>query len=185
MRPVKLAFLLLLGCLAALPGHAMDRQAAYSMEILVDGRPLRELPAGARTYVEALEGREYSVRLSNRTGRRVAVALSVDGLNSISRVQVLRLGMVWPSTQVPPVQVKSPASAPLMLTDSRLLVMVFGEFWVKPRVSVPVMLEVACTLPRSKVSTTSRSRSAETTGGMSAVTQVSTPLPGGWSAQRW
>ncbi len=83
MRTLRLFLLLLLGCLFALPGHALDKQGAYSMEILVDGRPLREHPARDKTYVEALEGREYSVRLSNRTGRRVAVALAVDGLNSI------------------------------------------------------------------------------------------------------
>ena len=57
--------------------------SAYSMEVLVDGRPLTAYAAGGTTYVEALKGREYAVRLSNRTGERVAVALAVDGLNSI------------------------------------------------------------------------------------------------------
>jgi hypothetical protein len=57
--------------------------SAYSMEILVDGRPLAVYTAGETTYVEALKGREYAVRLTNRTGDRVAVALAVDGLNSI------------------------------------------------------------------------------------------------------
>src|SRR5262245_29763614 len=52
----------------------------YTMEILVDGRPLTTL---AGTYVEATKDREYSIRLTNRTGRRVAAALSVDGLNVI------------------------------------------------------------------------------------------------------
>jgi hypothetical protein len=56
---------------------------AFSMEILVDGRPLQEYTAGGTTYIEALKGREYDVRLTNRTGERVAVALAVDGLNSI------------------------------------------------------------------------------------------------------
>lgn len=67
------------------PGAAargLEREA-YSMEILVDGRPLEEYHARGTVYVEALKGREYSVRLHNHTGRRVAVALSVDGLNSI------------------------------------------------------------------------------------------------------
>jgi hypothetical protein len=58
-------------------------KSAYSMEILVDGRPLTEYAARGTTYVEALEGREYSIRLRNRTGGRVAIALSVDGLNTI------------------------------------------------------------------------------------------------------
>jgi hypothetical protein len=55
----------------------------YSMEILVNGRPLEEHAARGTTYIEALEDREYAVRLRNRTGERIAVALAVDGLNSI------------------------------------------------------------------------------------------------------
>ena len=58
-------------------------QPQYAMEILVDGRPLPEYFAAGTKYVCALKGREYAVRLTNRTGERVAVALAVDGLNSI------------------------------------------------------------------------------------------------------
>lgn len=65
------------------PAAAAAQGSGYAMEILVNGRPLAELPHGGRTYVEASRGREYAVRLSNRTGERVAVALAVDGLNSI------------------------------------------------------------------------------------------------------
>ena len=54
-----------------------------SMEILVHGIPLREYPARGTTYVEARANAEYSIRIHNRSGRRVAVALAVDGLNSI------------------------------------------------------------------------------------------------------
>jgi hypothetical protein len=57
--------------------------ADVSMEILVDGVPLREYPARGTTYVEARANAEYSIRLYNRSNRRVAVALAVDGLNSI------------------------------------------------------------------------------------------------------
>ena len=55
----------------------------YSMEVLVDGRPLTLYNAAGTAYVEALKGREYAIRLTNRTGEPVAVALAVDGLNSI------------------------------------------------------------------------------------------------------
>ena len=55
----------------------------YAMEVLVDGRPLAVYNAAGTTYVEALKGREYAIRLTNRTGETVAVALAVDGLNSI------------------------------------------------------------------------------------------------------
>ena len=78
---VRILFLLML--ILAWPAAADAWEPGpYQMEILVDGVPLQKLH-GRTTYVEALEGREYSVRLSNRTGSRIAVALSVDGLNSI------------------------------------------------------------------------------------------------------
>src|SRR5439155_16720791 len=43
----------------------------------------REIAARGARYVEALKNREYSLRLRNGTGERIAIALSVDGLNSI------------------------------------------------------------------------------------------------------
>jgi len=79
--------LLALPILAALPlsSDARGCQAApdYTMEILVDGRPLSLLTGNGSTYVEAAKNREYSIRLTNRTAARVAAALSVDGLNVI------------------------------------------------------------------------------------------------------
>jgi hypothetical protein len=58
-------------------------QGAFEVDILVDGTPLTEYAARGKVYVEALEGREYAIRLRNPLGVRVAVALSVDGLNTI------------------------------------------------------------------------------------------------------
>jgi hypothetical protein len=58
-------------------------QARYSMEILVDGMPLTEYWARNTSYVEARHGAEYSVRLTNRSGERIAIALAIDGLNSV------------------------------------------------------------------------------------------------------
>jgi len=55
----------------------------FSIEVLVDGRQLSEYAARGRHYIEALENAEYEVRIHNPTGSRVAVALAVDGLNSI------------------------------------------------------------------------------------------------------
>ncbi len=55
----------------------------FSLDILVNGAPLREYPARSTFYVEAQANAEYSIRLSNRSNRRIAVALAVDGLNSI------------------------------------------------------------------------------------------------------
>jgi len=53
------------------------------MEVVVNGRPLSEYYARGRTYVEALQDAEYELRLTNTSPDRVAVALSVDGLNTI------------------------------------------------------------------------------------------------------
>ena len=53
------------------------------VEILVNGVPQTRYAHGGRWYVEALKGREYAIRLRNPYPVRVAVALSVDGLNTI------------------------------------------------------------------------------------------------------
>ena len=55
----------------------------FDVQLLVDGRPLEEYGARGRTYVEARPGAEYEVRVRNSLPYRVAVALSVDGLNTI------------------------------------------------------------------------------------------------------
>lgn len=55
----------------------------FEVEVLVDGQSLEEYAARGRHYVEALEGEEYELRIRNPLGVRVAVALSVDGLNTI------------------------------------------------------------------------------------------------------
>ena len=45
--------------------------------------PITQSPHDLRWYVEALKGREYAIRIRNPYPVRVAVALSVDGLNTI------------------------------------------------------------------------------------------------------
>jgi hypothetical protein len=58
-----------------------------SVSLEVDGRtaPLYPAPDGSgRYYVEAWRGSRYAVRLANRTGERLGVLLTVDGLNAIS-----------------------------------------------------------------------------------------------------
>ena len=55
----------------------------FEVEVLVDGRPLSQYYDRSRMYVEALRGAEYELRLRNSSPDRVAVALSVDGLNTI------------------------------------------------------------------------------------------------------
>jgi hypothetical protein len=80
------AITLTLAALAVAVGPAPAAAVESSLceiQVLVDGRPLTEHRARGTTYIEALEGREYSIRLVNRSGRRIAIALAVDGLNSI------------------------------------------------------------------------------------------------------
>lgn len=62
---------------------ASARAEGFEVEVLIDGRPVEEYAARGKRYVEALEGAEYELRIRNPMGARVAVALSVDGLNSI------------------------------------------------------------------------------------------------------
>src|SRR5215210_575371 len=55
----------------------------FGLEVLVGGSPLEVLYGRGRRYVEAREGAEYDLLVRNPLPVRVAVALSVDGLNSI------------------------------------------------------------------------------------------------------
>ena len=66
-------------------GHvrASGASSATDVNVLVGGIPRRHYAHDGRWYVEALKGREYAIRLHNPYGVRVAVALSVDGLNTI------------------------------------------------------------------------------------------------------
>lgn len=74
-----------LGCAAAMP--VMLRASSYqpnaAIEIMVKGVSQPKFVHNGRLYVEALKGREYSIRLRNPYPVRAAVALSVDGLNTI------------------------------------------------------------------------------------------------------
>ena len=53
------------------------------VDVVIGGESARELWHHGSTYVEASRGEAYSLRLSNPTPHRVAVALAVDGLNTI------------------------------------------------------------------------------------------------------
>jgi hypothetical protein len=85
---IVFALALILGAPAALPqNRPVDRTTRpypnFDLEVVVNGRPLTEYYARGRTYIEALEGAEYELRVRNHSADRVAVALSVDGLNTI------------------------------------------------------------------------------------------------------
>lgn len=74
----------------------------------VDGREARLYPApdgSGRYYLEARAGSRYSVALANRSGERLGVVLTVDGLNAISGARDTGRGRMyvldpWQSTSV-------------------------------------------------------------------------------------
>ena len=86
-------FCLIVICLAVsasprlLRAESPVRHAVEDLDILVDGVRQHRYAHNGRWYVEALKGREYAIRLRNPFGVRVAVALSVDGLNTIDARQ--------------------------------------------------------------------------------------------------
>src|SRR5690349_11507760 len=65
------------------PVEPVTDDNGFSVEVLIGGRPASEYLARGRRYIEALENAEYELRIHNPTSSRVAVALSVDGMNTI------------------------------------------------------------------------------------------------------
>jgi hypothetical protein len=80
-RPALVALFLALP-VAVSPVFAAVRQG-FSLSVVVDGCEAPEYEHAGRIYVEALRGRNFSLRITNPTSQRVAVALSVDGRNVI------------------------------------------------------------------------------------------------------
>jgi len=93
MGAIRFACLLLAGLAGASAASAGSYAvpcasgALVSASVEIDGRPasLYAAPDGSgRFYLEARAGSRYSIALANRSGERVGVVLSVDGLNVIS-----------------------------------------------------------------------------------------------------
>ncbi|MCI0422391.1 MAG: hypothetical protein L0387_33965 [Acidobacteria bacterium] len=76
---LSLSLLILLACFTS---QSHDRPG-FEMEVLVNGSTVPKYPHAGKVYVEAVKNQEYSIRLTNPLNTRVAVALAVDGLNSI------------------------------------------------------------------------------------------------------
>ena len=86
----RFAYLMAAGLALAAGPHAVISAspeprpvAVGEVDIIVDGARQPRYAHGGRWYVEARKGREYAIRLRNPYAVRVAVALSVDGLNTI------------------------------------------------------------------------------------------------------
>jgi hypothetical protein len=93
MDRFRIASLLIAGAALAEPALAHPQSLTelpatlVAVSVELDGRPAPLFPApdgSGRYYVEARQGCRYAVGLANRTGERVGVVLTVDGLNAIS-----------------------------------------------------------------------------------------------------
>ena len=82
-------FASLLLLLASAPAGAQQgrvvrpQYGGFQLEVVTDGGPLDVIYGRGRRYVEAREGAEYELVVRNPLPVRVAVALSVDGLNTV------------------------------------------------------------------------------------------------------
>ena len=113
MSRTRVGFLLagatLIGASQARPHGLTEAPATLvAVSVQVDGRQASLYPApdgSGRYYLEARAGSRYAVALANRTGERVGVVLTVDGLNAISGEQDKGRGRMyvldpWQSTSV-------------------------------------------------------------------------------------
>lgn len=83
MRPIALALAATLTATLAATSVNAAQRSGFGLDVIVEGSARPEYPGRGATYVEAVRGREYALRLTNPLGVRVAVALAVDGLNTI------------------------------------------------------------------------------------------------------
>jgi hypothetical protein len=74
---------LLLMVLLATATTALGSANGFGLAVLVDESPRPEYRHDGTVYIEAIRGESYALRLTNPTPYRVAVALSIDGLNTI------------------------------------------------------------------------------------------------------
>jgi hypothetical protein len=92
MRIALMFSMFLLGIAHVAACHAGSTQ----LEILVNGMPAPKFSHKGTTYLEAIKGKEYEIRITNPLGVRIAVALAVDGLNTIdARHTVAAQGQKW------------------------------------------------------------------------------------------
>ncbi len=86
-RPLPLSVVLLSLALLA-PAACPPVSARPLVELAVvdrdSGQWLSETAHRGRTWIAGMPGHRYGVRLTNRSGERVLVVLSVDGINAVT-----------------------------------------------------------------------------------------------------
>jgi hypothetical protein len=100
-----------------------SQNGSFDLSVLVDSVSMAEYPHGDRTYIEAVRGRDFTLRVSNPTSERVAVALSVDGRNVIDAKRTTAQGATkWvldpgQTMEVPGWQVSGETARRFFFTD--------------------------------------------------------------------
>ena len=89
---------------AGIAGPSFLNYPSDFVEVSVDGASLRKFPYNGSVYVEAAEAREYAIVVRNPFDHKVAVAVTVDGLNSIdgnaSTAKAAKKWLINPKSQV-------------------------------------------------------------------------------------
>ena len=80
LKTVTLAIVAVVAVAGSVQGAA---NGGFSLDVVLDGSVGPEYRARGAVYVEAVRGRPYLLRVTNPLPVRVAVALSVDGLNTL------------------------------------------------------------------------------------------------------
>ncbi|MBZ5588477.1 MAG: hypothetical protein LAO05_07935 [Acidobacteriia bacterium] len=83
MNPLKVASLALAAALGFAGSALGAATRGFSLQVVADGGVRPEYRARGVVYVEAVRERPYVLRITNPLPTRVAVALAVDGLNTI------------------------------------------------------------------------------------------------------
>jgi hypothetical protein len=83
MNPLKAATATAVAVMAVAGTAHGAATNGFSLQILLDGSARPEYWGRGTVYVEAVRGRPYVLRITNPLPCRVAVALAVDGLNTI------------------------------------------------------------------------------------------------------
>jgi hypothetical protein len=120
-RTILGAAALTLAC--ALPGFAAQT-GGYGLSVVINGSAVTEYGARGRIYVEALKGQNFTLRLSNPTGERVAVALSVDGRNVVDARHTSAFKATkwilepWQTLEIPGWQISGETSRRFFFTET-------------------------------------------------------------------
>ena len=123
MRGRAIPVLAVLALACSLPAEAAGT-SGYGLAVLVDGAPVPEYASRGRIYIEALKGRNFTLRITNPTSERVAVALSVDGRNVVDARRTTAASGTkwvlepWQSVEIPGWQISGETSRRFFFTET-------------------------------------------------------------------